>query len=90
MLTFIESGVMLAHQYIDNHQNTEGVVMTEQVTPAAETVSCCDSVSAQPVADTVPTQPSPCCGTDKDAEAAGACCGAQAKREAVATGARCC
>ncbi|MFE7760560.1 hypothetical protein [Streptomyces sp. NPDC057438] len=77
---------------IDSHRNTEGVVMAEQVTPAtAETAaSCCGTAPARPVAETVPTRSSPCCGTDKDTEAAGSCCAPEAKREAVATGAGCC
>ncbi|MEV8533963.1 hypothetical protein [Streptomyces sp. NPDC051211] len=68
--------------------------MNEPVTPSspnhAETAgSCCGTAPAQP-AEAVAAQPSPCCGTNEGAEAAGACCDPQAKREAVATGAGCC
>ncbi|MGW4689874.1 hypothetical protein ACWEPM_34005 [Streptomyces sp. NPDC004244] len=90
---------MLITQAIDKHRNTRGVVMNEQSVPAApnraETAaSCCGPAPAPPaaetIADTVPTQSSPCCGTSKDAEEVGACCAPEAKREAVATGAGCC
>ncbi|MFC9585905.1 hypothetical protein ACFVJ8_24175 [Streptomyces yangpuensis] len=69
--------------------------MNEPITPtrpdrAATTVSCCGTTPAQPAAEGAPAQSSPCCGTNEDAEAAGACCAPQAKREAVATGAGCC
>lgn len=67
--------------------------MNEQSTPTspnhAETATpCC--VPAQPATEAAPAQPSPCCGTTQDAEAAGACCDPKAKGEAGATGAGCC
>ncbi|MFI1148294.1 hypothetical protein [Streptomyces sp. NPDC020817] len=69
--------------------------MNESVTPTiperAETAdSCCGSAPAQRAAEVAPAQSSPCCGTSEGAEAAGACCAPQAKREAVAASAGCC
>ncbi|MFI9155429.1 hypothetical protein [Streptomyces sp. NPDC053367] len=69
--------------------------MTEQSAPTTPnrvetSASCCTSAPAQPAVERVPSQSSPCCGTSKDAEAAGSCCAPEAKREAVAIGAGCC
>ncbi|MEW1633638.1 hypothetical protein AB0469_06165 [Streptomyces sp. NPDC093801] len=70
--------------------------MSESVTPSpnhAETAaSCCSAAPAAPTAEAAPAESSssPCCGTVEGAEAAGACCDPQSKREAVATGAGCC
>ncbi|MFD9516875.1 hypothetical protein [Streptomyces sp. NPDC059979] len=69
--------------------------MNEPISPtspnrAATTGSCCGTAPAQPAAEVAPARSSPCCGTSESAEAAGACCDPQAKREAVATGAGCC
>ncbi|MFB7178509.1 hypothetical protein ACFCYI_12460 [Streptomyces sp. NPDC056257] len=68
--------------------------MNEPISPtspnrAATTGSCCGAAPV-PAAEVAPAQSSPCCGTSEGAEAAGACCDPQAKREAVATGAGCC
>ncbi|MEV7169307.1 hypothetical protein AB0O18_06410 [Streptomyces sp. NPDC093224] len=57
---------------------------------AVMTGSCCGPAPVQPAAELAPAQSSPCCGTSEGAEAAGACCDPQAKREAVTTGAGCC
>ncbi|MDH6537898.1 hypothetical protein [Streptomyces sp. SPB4] len=57
----------------------------------AETAaSCCSTAPAAPTAEVAPAESSPCCGTSEGAEAAGACCDPQSKREAVPTGAGCC
>ncbi|MFI8280822.1 hypothetical protein ACIGBH_39265 [Streptomyces sp. NPDC085929] len=69
--------------------------MNEPVTPtspnrAEAAGSCCGATLTQPASEAAPVQSSPCCGTSEGAEAAGACCDPQAKREAVATGAGCC
>ncbi|CAL9631340.1 hypothetical protein SUDANB120_06106 [Streptomyces sp. enrichment culture] len=69
--------------------------MNEQATPTTPhrtepAASCCGPAPVQPDAESTPAHPSPCCGTREDAEAAGTCCGPQAKHEAVAAGARCC
>ncbi|MFJ3633830.1 hypothetical protein [Streptomyces sp. NPDC090112] len=58
--------------------------------PATATGSCCNAAPAQPAAELAPAPSAPCCGTSQSAEAAGACCDPQARREAVATGAGCC
>ncbi|MEV6681562.1 hypothetical protein AB0N09_32525 [Streptomyces erythrochromogenes] len=57
---------------------------------AAPTGSCCGTTPAQPAAEVVPAQLSPCCGTGESAAAAGVCCAPRAKRAAIATGAGCC
>ncbi|MFG2336211.1 hypothetical protein [Streptomyces yangpuensis] len=68
--------------------------MNEPVTPTspnrAEAASPCCGTAPAPVAEAAPAPSAPCCGTSGGAEAAGACCDPQAKREAVATGAGCC
>ncbi|MFI8363372.1 hypothetical protein ACIGD1_24775 [Streptomyces sp. NPDC085612] len=69
--------------------------MNEQITPTTPdrtepAASCCGPAPVQPDAEAAPAQSSPCCGTREDAQAAGTCCGPQAKRAAAATGARCC
>ncbi|MFD7630827.1 hypothetical protein ACFV7Q_33200 [Streptomyces sp. NPDC059851] len=69
--------------------------MNEQSNPTspkhAETAApCCGTAPVQPAAEEAPVQSSPCCGTSEDAEAAGACCDPQAKREAVTADAGCC
>ncbi|MFG2298331.1 hypothetical protein [Streptomyces sp. NPDC048603] len=69
--------------------------MNEPVTPTspdhAETAApCCGPAPAQPAAEAALARSSPCCGTNEDAEAAGACCDPEAKHAAVTTGAGCC
>ncbi|MFJ2825789.1 hypothetical protein ACIO7M_32440 [Streptomyces toxytricini] len=69
--------------------------MNEQVTATTPDrtepgASCCGPAPVQPVAEATPAHYSPCCGTSEDAAPAGTCCGPQANREAVATGADCC
>ncbi|MFD9105169.1 hypothetical protein ACFVZN_29365 [Streptomyces virginiae] len=69
--------------------------MNEPISPtspnrAATTGSCCGPTPVQPAAEPAPAQSLPCCGTSEGAEAAGACCDPQAKRQAVATGVGCC
>ncbi|NXY93056.1 hypothetical protein HYE82_01175 [Streptomyces sp. BR123] len=68
--------------------------MNESVTPspnrAEAAASCCGPAPAVAPAEVAPAESSPCCGTGEGAEAAGACCEPQAKREAVARGAGCC
>ncbi|MFD5619100.1 hypothetical protein [Streptomyces yangpuensis] len=57
---------------------------------AAAAGSCCGPTPTPPSVEAAPVRSAPCCGTGEGAEAAGACCDPQAKREAVATGAGCC
>ncbi|MCB5164937.1 hypothetical protein LG634_08860 [Streptomyces bambusae] len=69
--------------------------MNEQANPTSPHHSepaapCCSTAPARPAAEAVHAQASPCCGTAEGAEAAGACCDPNAKREAATAGAGCC
>lgn len=58
----------------------------EAFNPAAGT-GCCGSPAANTGTEKPTGVSAPCCGTTADAKAEGSCCGAEAKTEAVATGA---
>ncbi|GAA1964891.1 hypothetical protein [Catenulispora subtropica] len=63
--------------------------LADAFNPAAGT-GCCGSPAANTGADAPAKTAGPCCGTVEEAKAENACCGSQAKTEAVASGTSCC
>ena len=62
----------------------------EALNPPASAGGCCGGPATTLTGTVEPAQASTCCGTAEQAEAEGACCGAAAKEQAVASGAGCC